>query len=86
VTALAHGLDTVEVKLEQRSMRIHLYHCLKSGKITPFPHTDLVMLGNGVKTTEDLQIYCQCQMPEMNGIMVECSGVQWVFELVSWSM
>ena len=83
-TALAHGLNPVEAHFEQRKMRRHLYKCFMDGKLTPFPQSGRTCTStDGVKCTEDVEVYCHCRMPDMKNIpMIECSNCLTWFQTV----
>ena len=46
------------------------------GKLTPFPQSGRTCTStDGVKCTEDVEVYCHCRMPDMKNIpMIECSN------------
>ena len=82
--ALCHRIATLhtardepcECVFNQMQMRAHLYSCFEDGKLAPFPHKKLEVIGGIVKNTANgFAVHCQCQMPEMKHFpMLECDG------------
>ena len=49
-------------------MRRHLYQCLMSGKLTPFPQRLKDTTGQQVKAHDDFEVHCYCRMPELKNV------------------
>ena len=75
-TAEAHGRDPNACNFDQTAMRRHLYNCLSTGKLSPFPEIKPAYNhGCGLTSSDDISVHCYCRMPEIKGTpMVECSS------------
>ena len=63
-------------------MRRHLYQCLVSGKLTPFPRRLKDTMGQQVKGRNDFEVHCYCRMPELKNVgMIECTSCSKRFHL-----
>lgn len=72
-TALAEGLEPANFVFEQEKMRRHLFKCLTSGKLTPFPGKHSPK-NDVIKVQDFIDIYCYCRMPSLSDVdMISCS-------------
>ena len=71
-TALANGISPGTQLYDQTKMRRHFWNCLKAGKLTPFPVLKTRRCSDRVKSTDTIELSCECRLPNsMN--MIECS-------------
>ena len=70
-TALANGIQPERLEFEQDRMRKHLYRCFNQDALSMFPASRREPQAT-VQSTDIIEIYCTCRMPEMPP-MVECS-------------
>ncbi len=77
-TEVAHSKDPGACRFEQCKMRKHLFKCIRSGTLTPFPQQRRLS-GGGVKTRDDIEVHCWCRMPELKDFtMIECTScIKW---------
>ena len=75
-TALALGEKPELFFFDQWNMRAHLRQCLESGEMKMFPVLRKRRVKkSAVKTTEEVQVYCKCRMPELPGEqLIECTN------------
>ena len=67
-TALALGEKPQLFFFDQWNMRAHLRQCFEDGKMKMFPVLRKRRVKkSAVKTTEEVQVYCKCRMPELPG-------------------
>lgn len=72
-TSLASGIPPGKYCSDRSKMRKHLYTCLQKGRITNFPTVKERRHHTKVKSTEEIEVYCECRMPELRNVdMVEC--------------
>ena len=71
-TSLVHGCDPAKTTFTQVRMRQHLYQCINRGILSLFPSASSVRDDCGILSTETIELYCKCRMPEIPP-MVECS-------------
>ena len=69
-TALANGIQPERLEFEQDRMRKHLYSCFNQDALCMFPASRREPQAT-VQSTDIIEIYCTCRMPEMPP-MVEC--------------
>ena len=62
-TALDTGQQPGHFRFTQGSMRKHLYKCITNGCLTIFPAKPRKC--RGVISTDILELYCSCRMPEI---------------------
>ena len=56
-------------------MRSHLIQCLESRSMSMFPLLRLRRVTRKVKSTDEVDIYCICRIPEFtNSQWIQCSG------------
>ena len=72
-TDLCHGLDPVNQKYEQKSMRQHYVRCLENGAMVPFPKTTRRVPFHISCNKSSVAIYCLCRMPYDKEEYVQCS-------------
>ena len=72
-TDLCHGLDPVNQKYKQESMRQHYVSCLENGAIVPFPKTTRKFPSHISSNKSSVAIYCVCRMPYDKEEYVQCS-------------
>jgi len=73
-TALVFGFSPGQYLFEQRSMRKHLWNCLRSQKILMFPYKKERRRKNKVKNSQEVAVHCLCRLPGVTGIrLIECS-------------
>ena len=75
-TALALGEKPELFFFDQWNMRAHLRQCLESGEMKMFPVLRKRRVKkSAVKTTEEVQVYCKCRMPELPGEqLIKCTN------------
>ena len=72
-TSLASGIPPGKYCFDQTKMRKHLYTCLQKGRITNFPTIKERRLHTKVKSRDEIEVYCECRMPELRNVeMVQC--------------
>ena len=72
-TALANGIPPGKFIFDQSKMRKHLYMCLEKGEMVMFPTVKERRVPTKVKNRDEIDIYCECRMPELRNVeMVEC--------------
>ena len=59
------------LKINQKQMRKHLDECLRDNPFKAFPHRSYARRWKKLKY-KDILLYCNCNMPETFGNMVEC--------------
>ncbi len=64
-TDIVFGRDPAKSRWDVSQMRCHLSRCFEDGKMSVFPVTGerLIRFGRRVKTSEEINIYCDCRMP-----------------------
>ena len=73
-TALVLGCNPGQYFFNQRSMRKHLWSCIKNQKISIFPVIKERRGKQKVKATQQISLHCFCRLPDLSGIpMIECS-------------
>ena len=72
-TDLCHGLDPVNQRYEQGSMRQHYVSCLENGAMLPFPKTTRKVPLHISSKKLSVAIYCVCRMPYDKEEYVQCS-------------
>ena len=71
-TALCFGLNPVNIHLNRREIRKHLWQCLSNNKFTMSPNS-LVNGSPGIPKKVTINIHCSCRMPyNASEQMVEC--------------
>ena len=74
-TAIVHGISPGSQAYKQEDMRTHLVKCLIDGKLTPFPLIKRRRCKDHVKSSQRIQLYCICRMPEDPQLnMIECTN------------
>ena len=72
-TAIVFGKQPGLFYFDQSQMREHLIKCLEQQNITMFP-IKKSRWRSKVKATEQVRVYCSCQMPELPGTeWIKCS-------------
>ncbi len=70
--SLCLGDDPCNIKLNRRTIRQHLWQCILTEKLTPFPSSKCSISGHPTKV--QIRIFCSCRRPyEANQLMAECS-------------
>ena len=72
-TDLCNGLDPVNQRYEQGSMRQHYVSCLENGAMVPFPKTTRKVPLHISSKKSSVAIYCVCRMPYDKEEYVQCS-------------
>ena len=73
-TALIFGRQPGEFMFQQRQMRSHLIQCLESHSMSMFPIMRLRRVAGKVKSTNRIDVYCICRVPEfINSQWIQCS-------------
>ena len=74
-TALIFGRQPGEFMFQQREMRSHLIQCLESRLMSMFPILGLRRVTRKVKSTDEVDIYWICRIPEFtNSQWIQCSA------------
>ena len=69
----ARGDNLSNIKFQQEKMRQHLVHCFKKKRLEPFPHTTLEKPhGQTFFPYIQIELYCDCDMPEVYDDMIQC--------------
>ena len=80
-TALSLGLPP---QFEQLQMCSHLQNCLEEGRMTMFPVRHTRQVANRVKPTNESNVYCTCQMPDLPDTHgIQCSNYREWFHVAS---
>lgn len=70
---IANGDDLQVMEFEQDKMRQHLAKCFRESKLTPFPHIIRQhAYGNQYFPWREIDIYCDCELPEVYDNMIQC--------------
>ena len=73
-TALIFGKQPCEFMFQQRQTRSHLIQCLESHSMSMFPFMMLRHVAGKVKSTNCIDVYCICRVPEFtNSQRIQCS-------------
>ena len=73
-TTIANGDDPCHIVYDQSKMRRHLFQCFLEGKLTPFPCRQGLLSKTRVKTSDDIEVFCHCRMPELKTTpMIQCT-------------
>ena len=69
-TALGHRVPHLE--FQQGKMRSHLLKCLTNGRLLPFPTVEKLGFRRNHFPYQEIEVFCNCQMPETYGDMIQC--------------
>ena len=73
VAFATNGIPPGKFTFDQSKMRKHLYTCLQKGQLVMFPTMKERRVPVKVKSRDEIDIYCECRMPELRNVeMVEC--------------
>ena len=67
------------INFKRRELRQHLADCFSKGELTPFPRETSRPASQ--KQTYEIDIYCECELPEVYDNMVQCDGCDKWFHL-----
>ena len=73
VVYIMYPEDPAKTTYTQIRMRQHFYQCINRGIMSLFPSASSVRDDSGILSTETIELYCKCRMPEIPP-MVECSS------------
>ena len=68
----ALGQDVLSLEFDQSAMRNHLIKCFSKKLLTPFPTLDKLNTRGYHFPYRQIELYCDCLMPESYGDMVAC--------------
>ena len=71
-TDLCHGLDPTKRNNIQGLMRQHYVDCLESGKMAPFPTTEMTVPRHPNTKKTKIPIFCDCRLPNDKKEYVMC--------------
>ena len=73
-TALTLGHNPGQFFFDQQAIRRHLWTCLKNNKMLTFPVKRERRNKQKINATQQIPIFCSCQLPAMTGVqMIECT-------------
>ena len=72
-TSVCHGLLPQQAPYRQDIMRRHLQHCLRAGRMTPFP-VAAAKAPRAVNREVTVPLYCSCRLPDNGEERMICCG------------
>lgn len=81
---VANGDNICLMEFKQEEMRQHLADCFTNKQLSPFPHTKsraALMQRPWPGMLHKIDIYCDCDLPEVYDNMIQCDGCDNWFHL-----
>ena len=79
--ALCSGKNPVYCNFDQSAMRPHLIKALQTKTLDNFPNKNRNVKSALLKREDSIEVFCVCQLPDDESVMIECESCQDWFHL-----